>query len=210
MTINPTIEVRDLREQDWIWTSTAVLFHPEINGNNYKVYCGLSSYSNNHTQKAFPSTRTLAQRLHISRNTVIKSLVSLESIGAINVEKSKGEHNIYYLLKVSPHSPKPKKPPNIPEKEVKENWVKVILEWAEKRKGAKFAVYGRQVGALGLMQKALYSPREISECYVMMEKSDYWKSRGFDFTDVANQIPKLITSIRKTNGIPVFEEFTNR
>lgn len=210
MSTNPTIEVRDLRQQDWIWTSTAVLFHPDVNGNSYKVYCGLSSYANNHTQKAFPGQRTLASKLNMGRNTVIRGIEALAAIGAISIERAQGEHNIYYLLKMDPSAARPKKPPKIPEQEAKENWVKVILEWAEKRKGAKFAIYGRQVGALGLMQKAGYSPREISECYLKMEKTEYWKTRGFDFTDVANQIPKLISSIRKIHELPTFEQLTKR
>lgn len=210
MNTNPTIEVRDLREQDWIWTSTAVLFHPEVSGNVYKVYCGLSSFANNQTQKAFPSTRTLAMRLNMSRTTVIRSLEALETIGAVSIERPGGVHNIYFLLKVTPDSYKRKKPVKVPEQEAKENWVKVMLEWAEKRKGAKFAIYGRQVGALGLIQKAGYTPREISQCYLMMEKSEYWKGRGFDFTDVANELPKKITSIRKTNDLPTFEHVVAR
>lgn len=206
---NNTIEVRDLREQDWIWTAAAVLFHPEINGNTYKVYCGLSSYSNNQTQKAFPSTRTLSSRLHMARNTVLKSLETLEHIGAISVDRVKGEHNIYFLLKVIPNTP-PKKEQKIPEEKSKESWVKIILEWAERRRGSKFVIYGKQVGALGLMQKAGYSPREISECFVMMEKSEFWKGRGFDFTTIANEIPKKINSIRKNNGVPTFEHLVTR
>lgn len=209
MSNNPTIEVRDLREQDWIWTSTAVLFHPEINGNTYKTYCGLASYANNNSQKAFPSTRTLAMRLHMGRSTIIRGLETLEKIGAISVERTKGEHNIYFLLKIAGDF-KPAKAPKIPEQEAKENWVKQILEWAEKRRNSKFVVYGKQVGALGLMQKSDYTPREISQCYLMMEKSEFWKARGFDFTNVAVELPKKINSIRKNNGVPTFDHLTTR
>jgi hypothetical protein len=82
-----TIEIRDLRQQDWIWTSKALLFHEQIDGNNFKVYCGLAAYANNNTQEAFPSIITLANRLHMSRNTVINGLKSLEENGFISIEK---------------------------------------------------------------------------------------------------------------------------
>ncbi len=167
MNTNPTIEVRDLRDNDWIWTSTSVLFHPEMTGNNYKVYCGLASYAGNQSQKAFPSIATLAKRLHMGRSTVMRGIIALESIGAISTERVKGEHNIYFLLKVL--KDKAKKVEKIPEEEPKENWVKVMLEWAEKRRGSKFVVYGKQAGALGMMQKSEYTPREICECFIVLE-----------------------------------------
>ena len=99
---NKSIEIRDLRQQDWLWTSKQLLFHPKIDGNNYKVYGGLAAYANNNTQEAFPSIETLSVKLHMSRNTVIKSISILESNNFIKIEKTKGEHNIYTLLGI-PH-----------------------------------------------------------------------------------------------------------
>ena len=98
---NKSIEIRDLRNQDWLWTSKNLLFHEKIDGNNYKVYCGLASYANNDTQEAFPSIDTLSLKLHLSRNTVIKSLSILEKHGFIKIEKTTGEHNVYVLLSVA-------------------------------------------------------------------------------------------------------------
>lgn len=95
-----TIEIRDLRHQDWLWTSKQLLFHEAVDGNSYKVYGGLASYANNTTQEAFPSIDTLSQKLHLSRNTVIKSLSNLAKIGFIKIEKTTGEHNVYILLSV--------------------------------------------------------------------------------------------------------------
>ena len=93
-----SIEIRDLRNQDWLWTSKKLLFHEKIDGNNYKVYGGLAAYANNSTQEAFPSIETLSNKLHMSRNTVIKSLGVLQKVGFIKIEKTTGEHNIYVLL----------------------------------------------------------------------------------------------------------------
>lgn len=101
---NTSIEIRDLRNQDWLWTSKKLLFHEKIDGNNYKVYGGLAAYANNSTQEAFPSINTLSQKLHMSRNTVIKSLSILEKIGFIKIEKTTGEHNVYILLSVEAHT----------------------------------------------------------------------------------------------------------
>lgn len=101
MNANSPIEVRDLRQQDWIWTSKQILFHKDINGNTYKVYCGLASYANNDTQQAYPSVNTLSSKLHIARNTVMRAITVLESCGFIHIDKTKGEHNVYSLLEVS-------------------------------------------------------------------------------------------------------------
>ena len=198
-----------MREQEWLWTSTAILFHSGISGNCFKVYSGLSSYANNLTQKAFPSIATLSKRLHMGRTTVMRALETLEEVGAIAISKQTGEHNIYILLKITEEL-KAKKEVKIPEEAPKENWVKTILEWAEKRRSSKFVIYGKQVGALGLMQKAGYSPREISECYLLMEKNDFWKQRGFDFTNVAVELPKKIIGMRAKQATPQFEHVTQR
>lgn len=93
-----SIEIRDLRNQDWLWTSKKLLFHEKIDGNNYKVYSGLAAYANNSTQEAFPSIDTLSSKLHMSRNTVIKSLLVLQKTGFIKIEKNIGEHNVYVLI----------------------------------------------------------------------------------------------------------------
>lgn len=205
MTTNATIEIRDLRQQDWIWTSKALVFHEKIDGNNLKVYCGLASYANNQTQEAFPSITTLAQRLHMTRNTVLKGLYSLEENGFIGVDRSTGEHNIYTLLNIAvtgvvkkPKSQEPEKPA--------ENWIKEILQWAETRKGNKFVTYGKQIGALGAMKKAGYLPEEIKACYTILEASDFWRERGFDFKNVADELPKKINNIRiKLHGSSIFD-----
>lgn len=203
-------EVRDLRKQDWLWTSKAALFHETVNGNDFKVYCGIASYADNKSQKAFPSIDTLATALHMGRSTVIRSLARLEEEQFILVERKTGLHNIYYLLDI-PDSPAAKrKTRKTAEEEPAENWVKTMLIWAEGRKGAKFVNYGKQSGALGMMKKSEYTPREICECYLMMEKSEYWKGRGFDFTDVGNELPKKINQIRKTNGTPTFDHLVER
>ena len=203
-----TIEVRDLRQQDWVWISRALLFHEKIDGNTYKVYSGLASYANNFTQEAFPSITTLASRLHMTRNTVLKGLFLLEENGFIGVERKQGEHNVYILLSIANTGPlkKQKQVPQHQDEKPAENWVKEILQWAETRKGNKFVTYGKQVGALGAMKKAGYLPDEIKACYTILEASDFWRERGFDFKNVGDELPKKITSIRKQlHGTSIFD-----
>jgi DNA-binding MarR family transcriptional regulator len=95
-----TIEIRDLRQQHWLWMSKVVLFHKSMDGNTFKVYAGLSSYANNITQEAFPSIATLTKKLHLGRNTVLRGLGKLEKNGFIAVERKEGQHNVYILLSI--------------------------------------------------------------------------------------------------------------
>lgn len=95
------IQIRDMRDRDWIWTSKELLFNKNIDGNTFKVYCGLSAYANNDTQHAFPSIDTLAIKLNISRNTIMKALGILENYKFIKIEKTLGEHNVYILLSIN-------------------------------------------------------------------------------------------------------------
>lgn len=195
------IEIRDLRQHDWIWASKVLLFHEDVDAYTFKVYCGLSSYAENKTQQAFPSVMTLARKLHIGRNTVIRSTQKLEQLLFLKVDRSNvGGHNVYYLLNIA--GDEPVRIPKIKKTAAAaENWVKEILLWAETKKGAKFVNYGKQIGALGAMQKSGYTPDDIKACYELMEKNEFWRSRGFDFTSVTIELPKKVAQIRQSHGI---------
>lgn len=215
MTINPTIEIRDLRQQDWIWTSKLLLFHEKIDGNNFKVYCGLAAYANYNTQEAFPSIITLSKRLHMARNTILKGLTALEENGFISVERTTGEHNVYSLLHIAGDAPATRKATEkLPKTEAQapaENWIKEILLWAETRRGTKYVHYGKQIGSLGAMKRAGYLPEEIKKCYTILEASDFWRERGFDFKNVADELPKKISSIRtQLHGTSLFDHVVKR
>jgi len=107
-----TFEVRDLRHQDWVWTSKNLLFHKKIDEKMYKVYSGLAAYANNTTQKAYPGITTLVEKLHMGRNTVIRAIQKLEQGNFIFVERVTGKSNTYTLLEIesSGQEEKPKKP----------------------------------------------------------------------------------------------------
>lgn len=95
-----TIEVRDLREEEWVWTSKSFLFHKDVDEKMYKTYCGLAAYANNVSQEAYPSIATLSSRLHMGRSTIMRALGNLEALGFISVDRTLGEHNVYALLRV--------------------------------------------------------------------------------------------------------------
>ena len=95
---NPKIEIRDLREGDWLWTNKAVLFSPYISASDFKVYSGLASYAGNHDQKSWPSLNTLATKLNVGKSTVIRSLKVLEACKLIQVDRRDGTSNLYSLL----------------------------------------------------------------------------------------------------------------
>lgn len=102
---NPKIEVRDLRDGDWMWAHKNVLFSQHISASEFKVYCGLSSFSNNRSQQSWPSLVTLATRLNMSKSTVIRSMKVLELCGLISIDRRDGNSNLYSLLNCSEIKP---------------------------------------------------------------------------------------------------------
>lgn len=106
---NPKIEIRDLRDGDWLWTHKAILFSQYLSAADFKVYCGLSSFAGNQSQQSWPSLITLAEKLNLSRITVIRSLKVLEACQVISVERVMGSSNRYSLLRCNevraPHAP---------------------------------------------------------------------------------------------------------
>jgi hypothetical protein len=98
-------EVRDQRNQDWVWTTKSLLYHADCDEKMYKVYCGLAAHANNHTQESFPAIHTLVKELHMSRSTIIRSLAKLEAFEFIGVERKTGISNVYILLAIPDKSP---------------------------------------------------------------------------------------------------------
>lgn len=94
------IEVRDMRAGNWLWVNREILYSPKINATDYKVYSGLASWANYKSQKAPAGLVTLAKKLHLGKNTVIRSLKRLETIGLILVKREDGQRNIYSLLNI--------------------------------------------------------------------------------------------------------------
>jgi len=71
------------------------------------------------------------------------------------------------------------------------NWVKEILVWLEARRKRKFADYGKQISALGRLQKAGYEPEQIKKYMNVMDKDSFWRDKSPDFVNLAANIHKL-------------------
>jgi len=58
------------------------------------------------------------------------------------------------------------------------------------KNGRKFVNYAKQFKALHKMLKAGYDFQAINACIDGMDKDNFWKNKGWDFTNVANVIEK--------------------
>jgi DNA-binding transcriptional regulator YhcF (GntR family) len=100
---NQKIEVRDIGDSDWYWIPRVVFeeYTPKIGVIGLALYNAYSSYARD-KGVAFPSQRTLAEKLRLSIKTIIKYNRILEANGLIKIErkKGKGKTNLVTLLKV--------------------------------------------------------------------------------------------------------------
>jgi biotin operon repressor len=100
---NQKIEVRDIGDSDWYWIPRVVFeeYTPKIGVIGLALYNAYSSYARD-KGVAFPSQRTLAEKLGLSIKTIIKYNRILETNGLIKIErkKGKGKTNLITLLKV--------------------------------------------------------------------------------------------------------------
>jgi DNA-binding transcriptional regulator YhcF (GntR family) len=100
---NRIIEVRDIWDGDWYWIQRVVFedYTPKIGVIGLALYNAYSSYARD-KGIAFPSQKTLAEKLGLSIKTVIKYNRILEANGLIRIErrKGKGKTNLVTLLKV--------------------------------------------------------------------------------------------------------------
>jgi DNA-binding MarR family transcriptional regulator len=100
---NQKIEPRNIHDGDWYWISRGVLdnFASKIGVIGLALYNVYASYARE-KGKAFPSQRTIAEKLGISLKTVRKYNKVLEKHNLIKVEsgRKRGRPNIVILLKV--------------------------------------------------------------------------------------------------------------
>jgi DNA-binding transcriptional MocR family regulator len=97
---NRPFVIRDRRNSEWYWVQKSVLSSPLLKPSSKLVYNALAYFANNKSQTAFPSTRTIASLIKVSRNTVYAALEELEKHKFISVNKYNGKCNLYTLLKV--------------------------------------------------------------------------------------------------------------
>jgi len=96
-------EFRRLEDGEWYWIPRRVFedYASKIGVVGLALYNAYSSYARN-KGVAFPSLRTLAEKLGISTKTIIKYNRILEANGLIRIERRKGKRgsNLVTLLKV--------------------------------------------------------------------------------------------------------------
>jgi len=95
--------VRDLRNGNWYWIARVIYqeYSSKIGAIGLAVYNGYASYAFGE-QKVFPSQSKIAEKLDISRQTLIKYNKILQQNGLIGIEKQQGCSNIITLLRIEP------------------------------------------------------------------------------------------------------------
>lgn len=191
------IEIRDLREDDWVWSSKTFLFHANVDDKMYKVYSGLAAYANNVSQEAFPGILTLAKRLHMGRSTVIRAIAQLEKYKFIRVDRELGKHNIYYLLKISEHSP--------PVSEVEP-----IFDW-EKYQAKMLTDPRKEINIIGyffVAKKMTFETKEQVEVAIKTHRPAALDLAAFDKKKIGIQIRRLEHEWPKFTLKTVIKELT--
>ena len=95
------IEIRDARNGEWYWVQKEILSCKEINSSDKLVYSALAYYANGKTQIAYPSYKTIANLVNLSRNTVIKAIRNLITNNFISKKQKERNVNYYSLLKIT-------------------------------------------------------------------------------------------------------------
>ena len=65
-----------------------------------------------------------------------------------------------------------------------------LLRWAEKRRGKKFLVPGKQFKAMKILRKANRGPDEMRRKWLEMEEDKFWKDKDFDFMTIISELDK--------------------
>jgi DNA-binding transcriptional regulator YhcF (GntR family) len=185
---NQKIEIRSIRDRDWYWIPRVVFedYTRKIGVIGLALYNAYSSYARD-KGVAFPSQRTLAEKLGLSIKTIIKYNRVLEANGLIKIErkKGKGKTNLVTLLKVEnvnqvqthpvTGSVKVVKEVQTKENNKKENTIEVdaeaspieVIDYFKKRvrevKGFEPEIYYGKDGKLAKERLKKYSFEEIKD-----------------------------------------------
>lgn len=95
------MEIRDTRNGEWHWVYNALLADPHLTAGEKLVYSAISTFGGH--QVIHPTKEQLSERCGLDAKTVQRSLIRLEEIGYLGVERSvgRGNANVYFLLKKS-------------------------------------------------------------------------------------------------------------
>jgi DNA-binding transcriptional regulator YhcF (GntR family) len=201
--LNRKIEVRDIGDGDWYWIPRIIFedYIPKIGVIGLALYNAYSSYARDKSV-AFPSQRTLAEKLGLSIKTIIKYNRILEANGLIKIErkKSKGRTNLVTLLKVEnvnqvhthpvTDSVKVVKEVQTKENNMKENTIEVdakaspidVIEYFRKRvkevKGFEPEIDWGKDGGLAKNRLKKYSFEEIKQLIEWYLNSQHFEKFG--------------------------------
>jgi len=93
---------RNIKDKGWFWTDNNALDKVSdlFGSNGIAIYSWLCRYSDQETQKCFPSISKLSKKCKMNRHTVIDILKCFQEEKIIEVIKKDGRPNIYQMLKV--------------------------------------------------------------------------------------------------------------
>jgi DNA-binding transcriptional regulator YhcF (GntR family) len=201
--LNRKIEVRNIGDGDWYWIPRIIFedYTPKIGVIGLALYNAYSSYARD-KGVAFPSQKTLAEKLGLSIKTIIKYNKILQDNGLIKIEKKrgKGNTNLITLLKVKnvkegkydtvPSLVKVLKEVQTKENNMKENTIEVdakaspidVIEYFRKRvkevKGFEPEIdYGKD-GGLAKSRLRKYSFNEIRDLIDWYLNSEHFEKFG--------------------------------
>lgn len=82
--------IRDIKGGDWYWIRRNIikLHAKDLGSSGIAVYNALTYYADSKTQVCFPTRKTIAHVLGLSRRTVTRKINLLENLGLIAVEKT--------------------------------------------------------------------------------------------------------------------------
>lgn len=94
-------EIRSTKKGNWHWIDKKILhqYGKRLKPAGIAVYNALASFANSETQTCFPTQKTMAELIEVSRRTIIRKIKLLKELVLIRVEKKKGRCH-YQLLKL--------------------------------------------------------------------------------------------------------------
>ncbi|GAF91316.1 unnamed protein product [marine sediment metagenome] len=93
------IEIRSIKRGKWYWIDKSILknYASELKSSGLAVYNVLAYFANSKTQSCFPTQRTIANLIGLSRRTVSRKIRLFKNKGLIAVERMNGRFK-YFLL----------------------------------------------------------------------------------------------------------------
>lgn len=97
--------MRDIREKNWFWLDNALVDREDIGAMEKLVYMLLARFADK-DGKCFPSQEKLCKLTGIKDyRTIVKYMESLKEKGLLEIKKTKGKPNIYFLKNVNSEVP---------------------------------------------------------------------------------------------------------